>query len=84
VSARIARIEAEMLNSPAGIKFTDLKAVCDHYFGAPRNQGTSHHVYRMPWAGNPRINIQKKGSKAKECQVKQALVAIAKLKEGTY
>jgi hypothetical protein len=81
---RIARIESEMLNSPASIKFTDLKAICDHYFGAPRNQGTSHHVYRMPWAGNPRINIQKKGSKAKEYQVKQALIAIAKLKEGTY
>lgn len=71
-----------MQDNPAGVTFADLKKVCDEYFGQPRNRGSSHHVYRMPWAGDPRINIQKKGNKAKEYQVRQVLAAIAKLKEG--
>jgi len=48
----------------------------------PRNKGTSHHVYKTPWAGDPRVNIQKdKSGKAKAYQVKQVLTAIKKMKE---
>ena len=72
----------EMEKSPKNVRFSDLAAVCEHYFGAPRNQGTSHHVYKTPWLGDPRVNIQKgKGGKAKPYQVKQVLSAIKRLEE---
>lgn len=38
-------------------------------------------VYRMPWRGDPRVNIQNDRGRAKPYQVKQVLAAIAKLKE---
>jgi hypothetical protein len=36
-------------------------------------------VYKTPWSGDPRINIQKSKNKAKAYQVKQVLLAIEKL-----
>ena len=63
------------------IHFADLAKVCGHYFGKPRQRGTSHHVYKMPWPGNPRVNIQNAKGKAKPYQVRQVLAAIAKFKE---
>lgn len=65
--------------SPANVKYSDLCKICDHYFGTPRQQGTSHRVYKTSWQGDPRVNIQKKGSKAKSYQVKQVLKAIDKM-----
>jgi hypothetical protein len=38
--------------------------------------GTMMRVFKMPWAGDPRINLQNKNGKAKPYQVKQALAAI--------
>lgn len=71
-----------MEKSPQNVRFSGLAAVCEHYFGAPRNRGTSHHVYKTPWAGDPRVNIQRdKSGKAKAYQVKQVLTAIRKIKE---
>lgn len=35
----------------------------------------------MPWAGNPRLNLQSDGAKAKAYQVKQVKHALEKLKE---
>lgn len=80
--ARVDRIEAEMRANPAGVPFADLLKVCTEYFGQPRNTGSSHVVFKMPWPGDPRINIQNKGGKAKPYQVRQALAAIDKLKGG--
>ncbi|RAV12318.1 toxin HicA [Mycolicibacterium sp. GF69] len=79
---RVDRIEAEMRANPAGVSFADLMKVCVEYFGQPRNTGSSHVVFKMPWPGDPRINIQNKGGKAKAYQVRQALAAIDKLKGG--
>jgi hypothetical protein len=62
------------------ILFADLANVCRHYFGEPRSSG-SHNIYKMPWAGNPRINIQNDKGKAKTYQVRQVLEAIDKLAE---
>lgn len=69
----------KMRNSPKGVRFADLAKVCDHYFGEPRQQGTSHRVYRMPWQGDPRVNIQNDHGQAKPYQVRQVLAAIEKL-----
>lgn len=66
-------IVRQMRTNPHDIRFGDLCIVCDYYFGAARQKGSSHRIYKTPWQGNPRINIQ---GKAKTYQVKQALNAI--------
>ncbi len=78
--ADIDSIVQKMKENPKGIRYADLCKVCDHYFGNARQQSTSHRVYKMPWIGDPRVNIQKgKGNMAKEYQVKQVLKAITKI-----
>jgi hypothetical protein len=72
-------ILAQMLNNPKGIRFNDLCRVCDYYFGAPRQRGTSHRVYKMPWQGDPRVNIQNEKGMATGYQVKQVLKAVERL-----
>lgn len=63
-------------SNPKNVSFADLTKICDHYFGEPRQQGTSHRIYKTPWQGDPRVNIQRDGNKAKVYQVKQVLKAI--------
>lgn len=69
----------KMRNHPKGVRFVDLKKLCDAYFGKPRQSTGSHHVYKMPWPGDPRVNIQNDKGMAKAYQVKQVLAAIDKL-----
>ncbi|MBD2141653.1 toxin HicA [Anabaena sp. FACHB-1250] len=76
---QIKKILAELKNNPQNVNFTDLVKVCTHYFGEPRQQGTSHCVYKMPWSGDPRVNIQSDKGKVKPYQVRQVLDAIEKL-----
>jgi hypothetical protein len=78
----LEKILREMRGNPQNIRFVDLEKVCVHYFGEARNQGSSHFIYKTPWQGDPRINIQKgQAGKAKAYQVKQVLLAIKKLEE---
>lgn len=70
-----------MRANPKGVRFSDLVKICDSHFGKPRHSGSSHRVYKMPWAGNPRVNIQNHKGKAKSYQVKQVLMAIGKLEK---
>jgi hypothetical protein len=80
--SKIEKTLKEMEKAPQNVRFSDLAKVCSHYFGEARNKGTSHHVYKTPWQGDPRVNIQKgKDGKAKAYQVKQVLTAIKKLEE---
>ena len=76
---RAAKILEAMRRDAQGIRFSDLSAVCDAYFGAPRQSNSSHRVYPMPWLGDPRVNIQESKGLAKAYQVKQVLQAIDKL-----
>lgn len=73
---RIAKLVAAMQRNPKNVKFSDLAKVCEHYFGPARQTSGSHRVYRTPWQGDPRINIQNKKGKAKAYQVRQVLQAI--------
>ena len=66
-------------NNPKGVRFTELARICEHYFGPPRQRGTSHLVFRTPWPGDPRVNIQNARGKAKPYQVRQVIKAITKL-----
>jgi len=77
--AQIADILAEMRRNPKGIRFRDLCQVCDFYFGAPRQTGGSHRLYKTPWQGDPRVNIQEHQGMAKPYQVRQVLKAIERL-----
>jgi hypothetical protein len=71
------KIIERMRNSPQNVRFDDLVKVCADHFGDPRQDGTSHKVYKTPWQGDPRVNIQRgKDGNAKAYQV---LDAIARL-----
>jgi hypothetical protein len=72
-------ILAQMNRNPKDVRFNDLCNVCDHYFGEPRQSGSSHRIYKTPWRGDPRINIQNHRGKAKAYQVKQVLLALEML-----
>ena len=77
----IHKILKRMRESPQNIRFTELAAVCREFFGEPRQQGSSHCVFRTPCPGDPRVNIQNRNGMAKPYQVKQVLAAIRKLRE---
>jgi hypothetical protein len=79
--AKIEAIIAEMKRNPKGIRFQDLCKVCEHYFGEARQTGSSHRVYKTPWSGDPRLNIQNDKGMAKAYQVRQVLKAIERLEE---
>jgi hypothetical protein len=81
---KITDIIAEMKRTPKGIRFQDLCKVCEHYFGEARQTGSSHRVYKTPWQGDPRVNIQNDKGMAKAYQVKQVLKAIERLEEERY
>lgn len=68
-----------MRKAPQNVRYADLRAVCQHYFGPPRQTGSSHAVFKTPWPGDPRVNIQNDRGKAKVYQVRQVLKAIDQL-----
>jgi hypothetical protein len=74
--ATMEDIVSEMRRNPKGLRFADLCRACEHYFGQPRQKGTSHRIYRTPWLGDPRVNIQDDKGKAKAYQVRQVMKAI--------
>lgn len=76
---RITQLVQSIRSSHANVKFSDLCKVCDHYFGEARQIGTSHRIYKTPWIGDPRVNIQDNKGMAKVYQVRQVLKAIDKL-----
>ena len=75
----LTRILVLARRNPKGVRFADLCKICDAYFGPPRQSGGSHRVYRTPWAGDPRVNIQNHKGMAKAHQVRQVLKAIDRL-----
>ncbi|MEI2715013.1 MAG: toxin HicA [Nocardioides sp.] len=74
----VSKIVRALRSNPHNVAFNDLHKVCEHYFGKPRQAGTSHAVFKMPWPGDPRVNIQNDKGKAKAYQVRQVLAAIDK------
>ena len=68
-----------MRANPRYISYADVLKVCEHYFGPARNTGGSHAVFKTPWPGDPRVNIQNDHGKPKAYQVKQVLQAIEKV-----
>jgi hypothetical protein len=77
--SKVAEILGAMRRNPSDVRYADLCKVCDHYFGKARQKGTSHRIYRTPWQGDPRVNIQGNKGKAKPYQVRQVLAAVERL-----
>ena len=77
----IEKLLDQMRREPANVRYGDLKKVCESYFGKPRQGGSSHAIFKTPWPGDPRVNIQNANGKAKPYQVRQVLAAIEHLKD---
>lgn len=76
---KIDDVLAAMRRNPKAVSYHDLCQVCDFYFGDARQSGSSHRIYKTPWPGDPRVNIQNDKGKAKAYQVRQVLKAIERL-----
>jgi hypothetical protein len=77
--AKIEDLLEKMISNPKGIRFEDLCQVCDFFFGEARHKSSSHRIYKTPWQGDPRVNIQNYKGMAKAYQVRQVLKAIERL-----
>lgn len=73
---KIGRVLEGMRVNPKNVRFSELAWICEQYFGPSRQSGSSHMIFRTPWEGDPRINIQNDHGKAKPYQVRQVLRAI--------
>jgi hypothetical protein len=76
----VEKILEDMRSASANVRFSDLRRVCEEFFGTPRTSGGSHMIFKTPWPGDPRVNIQNDKGRAKTYQVRQVLLAIDKLK----
>jgi len=77
----MVKIDDILLNmkwDPKNERFHDLCKIFDHYFGEVHRLSGSHRIYRTPWQGDPRINIQNSKGKDEAYQIKQVLLAIDK------
>lgn len=70
----IEKLEKEKTNT----RFSQLIKICEEFFGPPRVKG-SHHIFKTPWPGDPRLNIQTDKGKAKPYQIAQVNAALTKL-----
>ena len=70
-----------MRTNPQGVRFADLCRVCDFFFGKARQKSSSHRIYKTPWQGDPRVNIQSEKGMAKAYQVSQVVHALEQLEE---
>lgn len=77
----IEKLIKELKSSEKNVRFSRLLTICENVFGEYRTSG-SHHIFKTPWQGDPRINLQKlKGNLAKPYQARQVLRCLRKLKE---
>lgn len=79
MGGQVKDILKQLRQNPEGVRFSDLCKVCEHYFGEARQSGSSHRIYKTPWQGDPRVNIQNSKGKAKAYQIRQVLKAIERL-----
>jgi len=76
--AKIDELIEELTKNRKNVRFVYLVRVCREYFGCERVRG-SHHIFKTPWTGDPRINLQRDGQKAKAYQVDQVVAALERL-----
>jgi hypothetical protein len=71
---------SELEDNENSVRFSRLLAICKDFFGKPRIVG-SHHIFKTPWTGDPRINLQRDKGNAKPYQVRQVLRCLRRLKD---
>ena len=49
---------------------------CREFYVDAQAAGSSHAIFKTPWPGDPRVNIQNARAEAKPYQVRQVLQAI--------
>jgi len=81
--AAMEKVLERMQREPANVRFVELFKVCEAFFGKPRQSGSSHAIFKTPWPGDPRVNIQNDKGRAKVYQVRQVLAAIERLQDTT-
>ena len=74
ISAAIEKLAKEKSST----RFSFLVSICEEFFGRSRIKG-SHHIFKTPWQGDPRLNLQSDKGKAKPYQVEQVIAALRKL-----
>lgn len=74
----IDEIVEDLEKKKGNTRFTDLVNICREHFGEPRIKG-SHHIFKTPWPGDPRLNLQPDKRNAKPYQVDQVIAALKKL-----
>ena len=67
-------------NNPAGV-LPGVSQVLRLFLWGASSAGSSHRVYRTPWHGDPRVNIQSDRGMAKAYQVRQVIRALEKLRD---
>lgn len=78
-SPNIRNLLSELTGKEKNIKFSRLLKICEDVFGGSRISG-GHHIFKTPWPGDPRINLQKAGNMAKPYQVKQVIESLKKFR----
>jgi len=76
MASSIDELLEAMKQNPVGVRFADACKVADHFFGEPTQNKSSHRVWKMPWPGNPRVNMQDEKGSAKAYQVRQLVEAV--------
>jgi hypothetical protein len=69
------------LEAASTIRFDRLVTIVEHHFARTKAGGKgSHIIFKTPWPGDPRINLQRdSGGQAKKYQIRQVLAALRKL-----
>ena len=69
------------LEGTGTVRFDRLVTIVEHHFVRTKAGGKgSHLIFKTPWPGDPRINLQRdSGGQAKRYQVRQVLAALRRL-----
>ena len=76
---QLTSLITELEEKENNIKFSRILSICEEMFGVCRMNG-SHHIFKTPWQGDPRINLQKAGNMAKPYQVRQVIRCLRRKK----
>ena len=76
VGEAVAELAKRLRTHAKSFTFSELRRVCEHYFGPSRQKGTSHMVFKTGVAVPTIVNIQPEGKMAKAYQCRQVADAI--------
>lgn len=68
------------LQTHSNPRFGEVMSICRRHFGMERVGKGSHRVFKTPWPGDPRVNIQDKKGTVARYQVRQVIAALDKLR----